>query len=74
MRVGWIPAVVFCMAVFLPARLSESHQNVSWLMVTLTLFYLFLTIYFIPYNALMPELAPSGREKVTLSTCLTQAR
>ena len=73
MRVGWIPAVVFCMAVFLPLRLSESHQNVVWLLVTLTLFYLFLTIYFIPYNALMPELAPSGREKVTLSTWLSLA-
>ena len=73
MRGGWIPAVVFCMAVFLPLRLSESHQNVAWLLVTLTLFYLFLTIYFIPYNALMPELAPSGREKVTLSTWLSLA-
>jgi GPH family glycoside/pentoside/hexuronide:cation symporter len=73
MRIGWIPAVVFCVAVFLPLRLSESHQNVAWLLVTLTLFYLFLTIYFIPYNALMPELAPSRREKVTLSTWLSLA-
>lgn len=73
MRIGWIPAVVFCMAVFLPLRLTEGHQNVAWLIVTLTLFYLFLTIYFIPYNALMPELAPSGREKVTLSTWLSLA-
>jgi GPH family glycoside/pentoside/hexuronide:cation symporter len=73
MRIGWLPAVVFCVAVFFPLRLSESHQNVAWLLVTLTLFYLFLTIYFIPYNALMPELAPSGREKVTLSTWLSLA-
>jgi GPH family glycoside/pentoside/hexuronide:cation symporter len=73
MRVGWIPAVVFCIAIFLPLRLYESHHNVAWLLVTLTLFYLFLTIYFIPYNALMPELAPSGREKVTLSTWLSLA-
>ena len=35
MRIAWIPAVLFCMAVFLPLRLSESHQNVAWLMVTL---------------------------------------
>ncbi len=73
MRVGWLPAAIFCMAVFFPLRLSESHQNVAWLLVTLTLFYLSLTIYFIPYNALMPELAPSGREKVTLSTWLSLA-
>jgi GPH family glycoside/pentoside/hexuronide:cation symporter len=73
MRIGWIPASVFCIAVFLPLRLTESQVNVIWLLVTLTLFYLFLTIYFIPYNALMPELAPSGREKVTLSTWLSLA-
>ena len=73
MRVGWIPAVVFCIAVFLPLRLDESHHNVAWLLITLTLFYFFLTVYFIPYNALMPELAPSGREKVTLSTWLSLA-
>jgi GPH family glycoside/pentoside/hexuronide:cation symporter len=73
MRVGWIPAVVFCVAVFLPLKLSESQQNVAWLLGTLTLFYLFLTLYFIPYNALMPELAPSGRGKVTLSTWLSLA-
>jgi len=73
MRIAWIPAVLFCIAVFLPLRLSESYQNVAWLMVTLSLFYLCLTIYFIPYNALMPELAPSGREKVTLSTWLSLA-
>jgi GPH family glycoside/pentoside/hexuronide:cation symporter len=73
MRVGWIPAVLCCVAVFFPLQLHESQQNVAWLLVTLTLFYLFLTIYFIPYNALMPELAPSGRDKITLSTWLSLA-
>jgi GPH family glycoside/pentoside/hexuronide:cation symporter len=73
MRVGWVPAVVFCVAVFLPLRLYESPYNIASLLVTLTLFYLSLTIYFIPYNALMPELAPSGREKVMLSTWLSLA-
>lgn len=73
MRIGWIPAAAFCLAVFLPLSLTESHQNIAWLIFTLTLFYLFLTIYFIPYNALMPELAPSGRDKVTLSTWLSLA-
>ncbi len=73
MRVAWVPAAILCMAVFFPLRVEESPQNVAWLVVTLTLFYLFLTIYFIPYNALLPELAPSGREKVTLSTWLSLA-
>jgi GPH family glycoside/pentoside/hexuronide:cation symporter len=73
MRVGWIPAAIFCIAVFLPPSVSESRLNTIWLLVTLTLFYLFLTIYFIPYNALMPELAPTERDKVRLSTWLSLA-
>jgi GPH family glycoside/pentoside/hexuronide:cation symporter len=73
MRVGWIPAFLCCIAVFLPLHLSVSKMNIITLVISLTLFYLFLTIYFIPYNALMPELARTGREKVTLSTWLSLA-
>ncbi len=73
MRVGWVPAFVFCIAVFLPLNPFQSQINVIWLLVTLTLFYFFLTIYFIPYNALMPELAPTEREKIRLSTWLSLA-
>ena len=73
MRVGWIPAFVFCITVFFPLDNNISQLNVVWLLVSLTLFYLFLTIYFIPYNALMPELAPNERDKVKLSTWLSLA-
>ena len=73
MKIGWIPAFILCIAVFIPAYFSESHYNILTLIITLSLFYLFLTIYFIPYNALMPELAKTGREKVTLSTWLSMA-
>lgn len=73
MRVGWAPAAIMCVAVFIPPSPSGSTINIIWLLVTLTLFYLFITIYFIPYNALMPELAPSGRDKIKLSTWLSLA-
>jgi len=73
MSVGWLPAAILCFAVFLPPGMTESRINTIWLLVTLTLFYLFLTIYFIPYNALMPELAPSERDKVRLSTWMSLA-
>jgi GPH family glycoside/pentoside/hexuronide:cation symporter len=73
MRVGWLPAALFCIAVFIPPSVTESRLNTFWLLVTLTFFYLSLTIYFIPYNALMPELAPSERDKMRLSTWLSLA-
>lgn len=73
MRVGWIPAFACCIAVFLPVQLMESKLNIITLVISLTLFYLSITLYFIPYNALMPELARTSREKVTLSTWLSLA-
>jgi GPH family glycoside/pentoside/hexuronide:cation symporter len=73
MRVSWIPAFVFCFIVFLPFYYSESKTNITWLIFSLMFFYLFITIYFIPYNALMPELAPGGRDKVRLSTWMSLA-
>ena len=73
MRVGWIPAFVFCLAVFLPINHLVSKENTIFLIFNLTMFYLFLTLYFIPYNALMPELAPGGRDKIRLSTWLSLA-
>lgn len=73
MRVGWIPAFISCIAVFIPVQFFESKQNIWSLIVCLTLFYLSITIYFIPYNALMPELARTSREKVRLSTWMSLA-
>jgi len=71
MRLGWIPAFVGCVAVFLPVQLTESKLNIITLIVSLTIFYLAITIYYIPYNALLPELARTSREKITLSTWMS---
>jgi GPH family glycoside/pentoside/hexuronide:cation symporter len=73
MRFAWLPAFVFCFLVFFPARLTESHLNIITLILSLGFFYLFLTIYNIPYNALMPELAQTSRDKIKLSTWLSLA-
>ena len=73
MRLGWIPAFVGCIAVFLPVQFTESKHNIITLIISLTIFYLAITVYFIPYNALMPELARTSREKMTLSTWLSLA-
>lgn len=73
MRIGWIPAFLCCIAVFIPVRLYESSYNIWTLIPSLSIFYLAITVYFIPYNALMPELARTGREKLRLSTWLSLA-
>lgn len=68
MRWSILPAVVFCCLVFLPVSKSESIYNALGLTIALMLFFMSLTAYVIPYNALLPELAGTSTEKVKLSS------
>lgn len=68
MKWAIFPAVVCCTLVFYPPYSGESLQNAWWLMVVLACFFIAVTTYIIPYNALLAELAQSQEEKVKLST------
>ncbi len=68
MKWAILPSLIFCCLVFSPLKQSESSLNIWWLVFTLVGFYMSSTTYIIPYNALLPELAPSSEDKVTLST------
>ena len=71
MAVALIPAVVFCILIYLPYDYFASDANIWWLCGVQVGFYLFMTAYIIPYNALLPELAPDSESKVKLSTWLS---
>jgi len=73
LRVAIIPSILFGVLIFVPLEYQESYRNVWWLTFIQAGFYLSLTCYIIPFNALLPELAPSPREKVRLSTLLSLA-
>ena len=68
MKVAILPSLVFCFLVFYPLKKMESSMNVIWLVFMLIGFYVSTTTYIIPYNALLPELAPDSKAKVRLST------
>jgi GPH family glycoside/pentoside/hexuronide:cation symporter len=68
MKWAILPAVVFCCLTFYPLVMKESGHNAAWLAVTMTLFFMSVTAYIIPYNALLPELTESAEEKVKLSS------
>jgi len=68
MKMAILPSLVFCCLVFHPPEQAESRVNIAWLVFALTGFYLSTTTYIIPYNALLPELAPKSHDKVRLST------
>lgn len=68
MRWAIVPSFVFCFLVFFPLHEEESKLNIVWLIVMLVGFYISTTTYIIPYNALLPELAPTAEAKVRLAT------
>jgi glycoside/pentoside/hexuronide:cation symporter, GPH family len=71
MAVAVIPVFVFCILVFLPHADRESVSNYYWLVFAQAGFYISLTLYGVPYNALMPELAKTKDKKLIFSTVLS---
>ena len=68
MRYSLIPIIIFGILLFLPARDVESNANIWRLAVIQLLFNFFVSLYVIPYNALLPELGHTSREKLRIST------
>jgi GPH family glycoside/pentoside/hexuronide:cation symporter len=71
MRLGALPAAIFCTLMFVPLVRSISSANIVWLVVTQALFYIFLTVYVTPYFALLPELGHTATERLNLSTWIS---
>ena len=68
MKWAILPAVIFCSLVFYPLVRGESTTNAWWLVFVLAGFFVSVTTYIIPYNALLAELTHTAEEKVKLST------
>jgi len=67
MKLAILPSIIFCFMIFYPLKQEESSENIIWLIFALVGFYVSSTTYIIPYNALLPELAPSAEDKVRMS-------
>ena len=50
---------------------GESWINAGFLFLMLTLFYLFMTMYCTPYNALIPELGTEQKTRMAISTSIS---
>lgn len=68
MKYAVLPAVICCSLVFYPLVNAESTLNAWWLTIVLSGFFISVTTYIIPYNALLAELAHTAQQKVKLST------
>ena len=71
MRVIAVPFSVITVLIFVSPVSEVSWINNGFLLVTLLLFYLFMTIYCTPYNALLPELGRDPKDRINVSTYIS---
>ena len=66
-----IPFAVCTVAVFVLPQTSSVAANNTIIFVLLMLFYLFMTIYCTPYNALIAELGDTQQHRINVSTYIS---
>jgi len=75
LAISAIPTAVFAFLVFVPLANGGSAAgqtvNAVWLAVTMTLYYLFITMYCTPYNSLISELGHTPNERLGIATAIS---
>ncbi len=71
MRAIAIPFAAVTSLVFVSPFGGESWGNNIFLLVMMLLFYLFMTIYCTPFNALLPELGRAPEDQINVSTYIS---
>ena len=71
MRIAAIPFAVITVLVFCAPIQAISTINVIWILVFLILFYLFMTMYCTPYNALISEFGKTQEDRMYISTAIS---
>ena len=68
MRWSAVPYGLFCLMIFFPPVSGTSYVNAVWVGVLLVLYYLFSTLYNIPFSALQAEIVADPKRRVFLYT------
>ncbi|MBQ3269892.1 MAG: MFS transporter [Clostridia bacterium] len=71
MRAAAVPFALTCILTFWSPVRGESWLNAGFLFLMLMLFYLFMTMYCTPYNALIPELGSDQKTRMAISTSIS---
>lgn len=66
-----IPSGIFSILLFFPPHNFETSNNYIWIFLVQLALFFFMTLYIVPFNALMPELAKTSDEKMRLSVVLS---
>ena len=70
MQYAAIPLAVVTVLLFLAPVNEISGINVAWISVFIILFYLFMTMYCTPYNALISEFGKTQDDRMFISTAI----
>ncbi len=71
MRRAAVPFAVITVLVFCAPVEKISAINIGWILVFLILFYLFMTMYCTPYNALISEFGKTQEDRMYISTAIS---
>lgn len=71
MKYSAIPFSILTVLVFCAPVEKISSINIIWVLVTLILFYLFMTMYCTPYNALISEFGKTQEDRMYISTAIS---
>lgn len=73
MAIAAVPFALFSFLIFAPVTPAESTLNSIWLTISILVFYLFMTIYVIPYTALIGEMGHHPDDRMRISTVTSVA-
>lgn len=73
MAIGGLPFAALSVFVFLPVGALPGPANAAWLAVMLFLFYLAMTLYVVPFTALLSELGHTSEDRLRLATMVSLA-
>ena len=71
MKFAAIPFAVVTVLLFCAPVNSISGWNIAWISIFIVLFYLFMTMYCTPYNALISEFGKTQEDRMFISTTIS---
>jgi len=71
MKIAAIPLSIVTVLLFCAPVAEQSPWNIVWISVAIVLFYLFMTMYCTPYNALISEFGKTQEDRMFISTAIS---
>ena len=71
MKRAAVPFALIAVLVFFAPVDHVSGVNIAWVLCSLILFYLFMTMYCTPYNALISEFGKTQEDRMYISTAIS---